>query len=73
MCIQSRLPSVTITGYRDTAAVFTFKKIAWITSSIRMPTKLGFKQPKYVMALEVTNTDKGGSWEDQGYNWFSRL
>jgi DMSO/TMAO reductase YedYZ molybdopterin-dependent catalytic subunit len=40
---------------------------------IRTPTKLGFKQPKYVVALEVTNEDKGGYWEDQGYNWFSGL
>jgi DMSO/TMAO reductase YedYZ molybdopterin-dependent catalytic subunit len=40
---------------------------------IRMPTKLGFKQPKYVVAMEVTNTDHGGYWEDQGYNWFSGL
>lgn len=40
---------------------------------IRMPTKLGFKQPKYVVAMEVTNEDKGGYWENQGYNWFSGL
>ncbi|HZL29783.1 MAG TPA: molybdopterin-dependent oxidoreductase [Pseudolabrys sp.] len=40
---------------------------------IRMPTKLGFKQPKYVVAMEVTNIDKGGYWENQGYNWFSGL
>jgi DMSO/TMAO reductase YedYZ molybdopterin-dependent catalytic subunit len=40
---------------------------------IRMPTKLGFKQPKYVVAMEVTNVDRGGYWEDQGYNWFSGL
>ena len=40
---------------------------------IRTPTKLGFKQPKYVVAMEVTNEDKGGYWEDQGYNWFSGL
>ena len=40
---------------------------------IRMPTKLGFKQPKYVVAMEVTNTDHGGYWENQGYNWFSGL
>jgi DMSO/TMAO reductase YedYZ molybdopterin-dependent catalytic subunit len=40
---------------------------------IRIPTKLGFKQPKYVVAMEVTNTDKGGYWENQGYNWFSGL
>jgi DMSO/TMAO reductase YedYZ molybdopterin-dependent catalytic subunit len=37
---------------------------------IRIPTKLGYKNPKYVVAMEVTNTDKGGYWEDQGYNWF---
>jgi DMSO/TMAO reductase YedYZ molybdopterin-dependent catalytic subunit len=40
---------------------------------IRIPTKLGFKKPKYVVAMEVTNTDKGGYWENQGYNWFSGL
>jgi DMSO/TMAO reductase YedYZ molybdopterin-dependent catalytic subunit len=40
---------------------------------IRMPTKLGFKNPKYVVAMEVTNTDHGGYWENQGYNWFSGL
>lgn len=40
---------------------------------IRIPTKLGFKNPKYVMAMEVTDRDMGGYWEDQGYNWFSGL
>lgn len=40
---------------------------------IRMPTKLGFKQPKYVVAMEVTNTNHGGYWANQGYNWFSGL
>jgi DMSO/TMAO reductase YedYZ molybdopterin-dependent catalytic subunit len=38
---------------------------------IRVPTKLGFKNPKYVVAMEVTNDYKGGYWEDQGYNAFS--
>jgi DMSO/TMAO reductase YedYZ molybdopterin-dependent catalytic subunit len=38
---------------------------------IRVPTKLGFKNPKYVMSIEVTNDYKGGYWEDQGYNSFS--
>jgi len=37
---------------------------------IRMPTKLGYKNPKHVQALYVTNTYPGGYWEDQGYNWF---
>jgi DMSO/TMAO reductase YedYZ molybdopterin-dependent catalytic subunit len=38
---------------------------------IRIPTKLGFKNPKYVISMEVTNDYKGGYWEDQGYNSFS--
>ncbi len=39
----------------------------------RIPTKLGFKNPKYITALHVTNKDLGGYWENQGYNWFSGL
>ncbi len=37
---------------------------------LRMPTKLGYKNPKHIMSLFVTNTYPGGYWEDQGYNWF---
>ncbi len=37
---------------------------------LRMPTKLGYKNPKHIMALFVSNTYSGGYWEDQGYNWF---
>lgn len=37
---------------------------------LRMPTKLGYKNPKHIQALFVTNTYPGGYWEDQGYNWF---
>jgi len=40
---------------------------------IRIPTKLGFKNPKYVTAMSVQNNDAGGYWENQGYNWFSGL
>ena len=40
---------------------------------VRMPTKLGFKNPKYVMEMAVTDKYLGGYWEDQGYNWFSGL
>ena len=40
---------------------------------LRIPTKLGFKNPKHIVALYVTNTYPGGYWEDQGYNWFSGL
>jgi DMSO/TMAO reductase YedYZ molybdopterin-dependent catalytic subunit len=38
---------------------------------LRVPTKLGFKNPKHIMAMFVTNDYPGGYWEDQGYNWFS--
>jgi DMSO/TMAO reductase YedYZ molybdopterin-dependent catalytic subunit len=38
---------------------------------IRVPTKLGFKNPKHIMEMYVTNDYPGGYWEDQGYNWFS--
>ncbi len=38
---------------------------------LRVPTKLGFKNPKHIVAIDVTNTYPGGYWEDQGYNWFS--
>jgi len=40
---------------------------------IRIPTKLGFKNPKYVVGLAILNNYTGGYWEDQGYNWFSGL
>ena len=40
---------------------------------LRVPTKLGFKSAKHVAAIFVTNTNPGGYWEDQGYNWFSGL
>ncbi len=39
----------------------------------RIPTKLGFKNPKYIIAMHVTNKDLGGYWENQGYNWHSGL
>ncbi len=37
---------------------------------LRMPTKLGYKNPKHIQAIFITNTYPGGYWEDQGYNWF---
>jgi len=40
---------------------------------VRVPTKLGFKSPKHIVALYVTNDDPGGFWEARGYNWFSGL
>jgi DMSO/TMAO reductase YedYZ molybdopterin-dependent catalytic subunit len=38
---------------------------------LRIPTKLGFKNPKHIAEMFVTNDYPGGYWEDQGYNWFS--
>jgi DMSO/TMAO reductase YedYZ molybdopterin-dependent catalytic subunit len=38
---------------------------------LRVPTKLGFKNPKLIAEIYVTNDFPGGYWEDQGYNWFS--
>ncbi len=40
---------------------------------LRMATKLGFKNPKWITAIEVTNTYTGGYWEDKGENWFSGI
>ena len=40
---------------------------------IRIPTKLGFKNPKHVMEIAVINNYNPGYWETQGYNWFSGL
>jgi DMSO/TMAO reductase YedYZ molybdopterin-dependent catalytic subunit len=40
---------------------------------LRTATKLGFKNPKWITAIEVTNTYPGGYWEDKGFNWFSGL
>lgn len=37
---------------------------------LRMPTKLGYKNPKHIQVIEVTNHFPSGYWEDQGYNWF---
>jgi DMSO/TMAO reductase YedYZ molybdopterin-dependent catalytic subunit len=40
---------------------------------LRMPTKLGFKNPKHITEIFVTNDNPGGFWENYGYNWFSGL
>src|SRR5258706_7795844 len=42
---------------------------------LQLPTKLGYKQAKYITKLEVTNVLKPerGYWEDQGYSWYGGL
>ena len=38
---------------------------------LRIPTKLGFKNPKHITEIFVANQYPGGYWENKGYNWFS--
>lgn len=41
---------------------------------LQIPTKIGYKQAKYLTDLKVTRVlDKVGYWEDQGYSWFYGL
>src|ERR1035437_2229275 len=43
---------------------------------LQMPTKLGYKQAKYLDTIRVSNVlraDKRGYWEDQGYDWYGGL
>ena len=40
---------------------------------LRVPTKLGFKNPKHIISIEVTNEYRDGFWEAYGYNWHSGL
>ena len=45
----------------------------WFPVRLTPQLKLGFKQPKWIVAMEVTSCYTGGYWEDGGYNWFSGL
>jgi DMSO/TMAO reductase YedYZ molybdopterin-dependent catalytic subunit len=41
---------------------------------LQIPTKIGYKQAKYLTDLKITNLlDKVGYWEDQGYSEFYGL
>ena len=40
---------------------------------LRMATKLGYKNPKWITAIEVTNTYPGGYWEKLGFPWFGGI
>jgi DMSO/TMAO reductase YedYZ molybdopterin-dependent catalytic subunit len=40
---------------------------------LRMSTKLGYKNPKWITAMEVTNTYTPGYWEKSGFNWFGGI
>ena len=40
---------------------------------LRMSTKLGYKNPKWVTSIEVTNTYIPGYWEKLGFPWFAGI
>lgn len=40
---------------------------------LRTATKLGFKNPKWIVALEVTNQFQESFYSKQGFNWFSGI
>ena len=42
---------------------------------LNLPTKLGYKQAKYLMTLEVTHVlpARRSYWGDQGYSWYGGL
>ena len=40
---------------------------------LRMSTKLGYKNPKWITSIEVTNTYLPGYWEKTGFNWFAGI
>ncbi len=40
---------------------------------LRTATKLGFKNPKWIVAMEVTNDFPDTFYRKQGYNWFSGI
>ena len=45
----------------------------------RVERQLGYKQPKYVRAIELVASfdsvrgGKGGYWEDEGYEWYGGI
>jgi DMSO/TMAO reductase YedYZ molybdopterin-dependent catalytic subunit len=40
---------------------------------LRTAVKLGYKNPKWITAIEVTNKYPGGYWESRGFSWFAGL
>ena len=40
---------------------------------LRTSTKLGYKNPKWITAIEVTNTFTETFWSGQGFNWFAGI
>ena len=46
---------------------------------LRVERQLGYKQAKYVQAIELVNSlakfggGRGGYWEDRGYEWYGGI
>ena len=42
---------------------------------LNLPTKLGYKQAKYLMTIDVTHVlpSRASYWGDQGYSWYGGL
>ncbi len=40
---------------------------------LRTSNKIGYKNAKWITAIEVSNTPSGGYWEKKGFSWFGGL
>ena len=67
--MASALHPQTIMAFRQSDEILPVKN--GYPFKVRIPTKLGFKNPKWVTTIYVTDRYTGGFWEDRGYNWFS--
>ena len=69
MDMATALHPQTIMAFRQSDEILPHKN--GFPFKIRVPTKLGFKNPKWVTTLYVSNSQHKGFWPDRGYNWFS--
>jgi DMSO/TMAO reductase YedYZ molybdopterin-dependent catalytic subunit len=77
-CVDGYYSSIDMASALHPQTLLTFKISDEILAprygyplKLRVATKLGFKNPKWITALYVTNRFPGGFWEDRGYNWFA--
>jgi DMSO/TMAO reductase YedYZ molybdopterin-dependent catalytic subunit len=67
--LQTALHPQTLMAFRLSDEILPIKH--GFPFKLRIPTKLGFKNPKFVTALYATDQQPRGYWTDRGYNWFS--
>jgi DMSO/TMAO reductase YedYZ molybdopterin-dependent catalytic subunit len=60
---------VRITHWINALSILIMVASGW-RIKLCIPTKPGFKNPKHIVAMFLTNEYPGGYWEDPGYNWF---